>query len=46
MSSLLCEYDKLFHTSAIVSVFLAQSLVSKNSNTLNISENILLFIES
>lgn len=44
MSNRLCEYDKLFHTSGIVSVFLAQSPVSKNLNTLNISENILLFI--
>lgn len=46
MSNLLCEYDKSFHASDIVSAFLAQSLIRKNLNTLNISENILLFIES
>lgn len=46
MYNLLCEYDKLFHPSGIVSAFLAQSPVSKTLNTLNISEYILLFIES
>lgn len=46
MPNLLCEYDKLFHASGIVSVFPAQSPGSKNLNTLNISENIWLLIES